>query len=273
MSELTCNKQLIDESHQNTHYDSEWHRYNLKRKSDEETKDKPDPTCCFMCDKKHKTIENCMVHMHKHHGFFVPDIDYLKDPIGLLTHLGLQVKHDYKCLYCKHICRPFDSLEAVRNHMVAKSHCKVHYGDAFDEEEEAELEEFYDYSSSYVDENGKQLVIGDGTGDRIELGTGGSELMITRPTGDRISTKIIGSREYLRYYRQKPRPSPNTIPATAMLASRHRSVCMSTVQAKEKMVTKKLMNTRSRVETTRTKIGMKNNVIRNFPKSVSYLKR
>ncbi|RHN56030.1 hypothetical protein MtrunA17_Chr5g0424941 [Medicago truncatula] len=27
-----------------------------------------DPSCCFMCDHKHKTIENCMVHMHKHHG-------------------------------------------------------------------------------------------------------------------------------------------------------------------------------------------------------------
>lgn len=33
--------------------------------------------------------------------------------------------------------------------MVAKSHCKVHYGDD-DEEEEAELEEFYDYSSRFI---------------------------------------------------------------------------------------------------------------------------
>ncbi|KAL0806715.1 hypothetical protein Bca101_099207 [Brassica carinata] len=30
--------------------------------------------------------------------------------------------------------------------MEAKSHCKVHYGDGGDEED-AELEEFYDYSS------------------------------------------------------------------------------------------------------------------------------
>ncbi|KAF2546159.1 hypothetical protein F2Q70_00020205 [Brassica cretica] len=27
-----------------------------------------DPTCCLMCDKKHKTIEKCMVNMHKFHG-------------------------------------------------------------------------------------------------------------------------------------------------------------------------------------------------------------
>ena len=39
-----------------------------------------------------------------------------------------------------------NSLEAVRKHMEAKRHWKIHFGDA-DEEEEAELEEFYDYSS------------------------------------------------------------------------------------------------------------------------------
>lgn len=33
--------------------------------------------------------------------------------------------------------------------MVAKSHCKVHFGDG-DDEEEVELEDFYDYSSRLV---------------------------------------------------------------------------------------------------------------------------
>jgi pre-60S factor REI1 len=50
-----------------------------------------DPSCCFMCDKEHKTLESCMVHMHKHHGLFIPDVEYLKDPKGLLTYLGLKV--------------------------------------------------------------------------------------------------------------------------------------------------------------------------------------
>lgn len=50
-----------------------------------------DPSCCFMCDVEHDTIENCMVHMHKQHGFFIPDVEYLKDPKGLLTYLGLKV--------------------------------------------------------------------------------------------------------------------------------------------------------------------------------------
>ena len=60
-----------------------------------------------------------------------------------------QVKRDFMCLYCNERCHPFTSLEAVRKHMAAKGHFKVHYGDD-DEDEEAELEEFYDYSSRYA---------------------------------------------------------------------------------------------------------------------------
>ncbi|GJS01261.1 hypothetical protein Tco_0317769 [Tanacetum coccineum] len=40
------------------------------------------------------------------------------------------------------------SLEAVRKHMVAKGYFRVQYGKG-DEEEEAELDEFYDYSNRY----------------------------------------------------------------------------------------------------------------------------
>lgn len=54
-----------------------------------------DPTCCFMCDLENDTIESCMVHMHKKHGFFIPDIEYLKDPKGLLTYLGIKVPSFY----------------------------------------------------------------------------------------------------------------------------------------------------------------------------------
>jgi pre-60S factor REI1 len=170
------------------------------------------------------------------------------------------------CLYCNDRCHPFNSLEAVRKHMVAKSHCRVHYGDG-DDEEEAELEEFYDYSSrflsflmtqllryssfslfiintnssyigciisklkcfflspfsgySYADGHGKQLVASSDVENNVELGIGGAELIITRRSDEGISTKSLGSREYLRYYRQKPRPSPlNNVAITAALAAR-----------------------------------------------------
>ncbi|KAJ6925069.1 hypothetical protein NC652_018115 [Populus alba x Populus x berolinensis] len=54
-----------------------------------------------------------------------------------------------------------------------------------------------------------------------ELGSGGSELIITTKSGSKVSSKTLGSREYLRYYRQKPRPShANHIAIAAALASR-----------------------------------------------------
>ncbi|KAB2072217.1 hypothetical protein ES319_A07G001700v1 [Gossypium barbadense] len=230
-----------------------------------------DPCCCFMCDLKHDTIESCMVHMHKFHGFFIPDVEFLKNPEGLLIYLGLKVKRDFICLYCNERCHPFTSLEAVRKHMAAKGHCKVQYGDG-DEDEEAELEEFYDYSSSYVDDWGKQLVAVGDKDSTVELG-GGSELIITRKSDERIMSKTLGSREYSRYYRQSPRPSPaNNMAITAALASRYRSMGLATVQSKEQIVRMKVMKAmnRSGVETMRTKVGMKNNVIQNLPKNVPY---
>ncbi|KAK4558747.1 hypothetical protein RGQ29_008142 [Quercus rubra] len=231
-----------------------------------------DPSSCFMCDLEHDTIESCMVHMHKQHGFFIPDVEYLKDPEGFLTYLGLKVKRDFMCLYCNDRCQPFNGLEAVRKHMVAKSHCKVHFGDG-DEEEEAELEDFYDYSSSYVDEEGKQLVAAGDMDNNVEFGSGGSELIITRRSDEGKSTKTLGSREYMRYYRQKPRPSPlNNMAITAALASRYRSMGLATVQSREQMVRMKVMKqmNRSGVEAMRSKIGMKSNVIRNLPNNVTY---
>ncbi|GKG25179.1 cytoplasmic 60S subunit biogenesis factor REI1 homolog 1, partial [Tanacetum coccineum] len=59
------------------------------------------------------------------------------------------VKRDYMCLYCNINCQPFRSLEAVRKHIVAKGYFRVQYGEG-DEEEEAELDEFYDYSNKYI---------------------------------------------------------------------------------------------------------------------------
>jgi len=56
------------------------------------------------------------------------------------------VKRDFICLYCDDRRRAFQSLEAVRKHMHAKGHCKVRFGDGGDDED-ADLEDFYDYSS------------------------------------------------------------------------------------------------------------------------------
>lgn len=233
--------------------------------------DELDPSICFVCDLEHKTIEACMVHMHKRHGFFIPDVEYLKDPRGLLIYLGLKVKRDFMCLYCNDRCHPFSSLEAVRKHMEAKGHCKVRYGDG-GEDEEAELEDFYDYSSSYMDIDEYKLVAVNGTHDSAELGNGGSELIIRSRTGG-SSTKTLGSREFLRYYHQKPRPTAaNDLLVSSILASRYKSMGLTTVQSKEHIVKMKVLKAmnRSDVKTMHSKIGMKSNVIRNLPRNETH---
>ncbi|CAL9187578.1 unnamed protein product [Musa hybrid cultivar] len=231
-----------------------------------------DTSCCFICDLKHENIETCMIHMHKQHGFFIPDVEYLRDPKGLLTYVGLKVKRDFMCLYCNERCHPFQSLEAVRKHMIAKGHCKVRYGDGGDDED-VDLENFYDYSSSYMDADGKQLVATDYMSSSVELGSGGSELIISRKTDNGVLVRTFGSREFLRYYRQKPPPSLTRDASLALsLASRYRSMGLATVQSKEQIVRMKVMREMSRhgVEAMRSKIGMKSNVIRNLPKNVPY---
>ncbi|XP_040380673.1 cytoplasmic 60S subunit biogenesis factor REI1 homolog 1 [Oryza brachyantha] len=231
-----------------------------------------DPTFCFMCDLEHQSIENCMVHMHKKHGFFIPDSEYLKDPNGLLIYVGLKVKRDFICLYCNDRCQPFQSLEAVRKHMDAKGHCKLRYGDGGDDED-ADLEDFYDYSSSYADVEGKELVAADDRDNNIELGSGGAELVITNKSEKGTRVRTLGSREFIRYYRQKPRPSVATDRALALsLASSYKSMGLVTVQSREQVVRLKVLRAMNKtgVETMRTKIGMKSNVIRNLPKNCPY---
>lgn len=245
-------------------------KLNVNESGADEDKYELDPTSCLMCEKKHKSLESCMVHMHKHHGFFVPDVEYLKDPEGLLTYLGLKVKRDFMCLYCSELCHAFSSLEAVRKHMEAKSHCKLHYGDG-DDEEDAELEEFYDYSSSYVDETGDQIVVAGETDNAVEL-VGGSELVITERSENTTTSRTLGSREFMRYYRQKPRPSSqNSNQIVASLSSRYKSLGLKTVPTKEDRVKRKaLKEMNKRGETMRTKMAMKSNVIRNLPNNVPY---
>ena len=55
--------------------------------------------------------------------------------------------------------------------------------------------------------DGKQLVAAADGNCGIELGIGGSELVITNKSGKGTRVRSLGSREFIRYYRQKPRPS------------------------------------------------------------------
>lgn len=59
---------------------------------------------------------------------------------------------------------------------------------------------------SYVNEGENQMVVSGESVNTVEL-FGGSELVITKRTENKVTSRTLGSREFMRYYRQKPPPS------------------------------------------------------------------
>ncbi|KAG0584255.1 hypothetical protein KC19_3G196900 [Ceratodon purpureus] len=232
-----------------------------------------EPSDCLFCGKNHADFEACIEHMHRDHGFFVPDAEYLKDPVGMLTYLGLKITKGYMCLFCDERGKQFHSVEAVRKHMINKSHCKLRYGDGEGIAEE-ELEDFYDFSSSYkTAESSQVLALHDGANPLVSLASGGHELVI-KSGDDEGSVKRIGSRDMARYFRQRPAPTDNRngMMVNALVA-RYRSMGLATQEQKWRLRNKPEEQQRKasqRAEYIRSKIALKNNVIRNLPRNCEF---
>jgi pre-60S factor REI1 len=103
----------------------------------------PDSDCLF-CLERSGSLEQNMAHMATKHGLFVPDLEYLTDARGLIRYLGQKISVGLLCLWCNERSKNFQSLEAVRQHMRSKNHCKI----AYELDDEEEFERFYDFSSS-----------------------------------------------------------------------------------------------------------------------------
>ncbi|KAG6915393.1 hypothetical protein DXG01_011712 [Tephrocybe rancida] len=106
------------------------------------------PNHCLFCSHETTSLEGNLTHMSQAHSFFIPDADYLVDIPGLITYLGEKIAVGNVCIFCNDKGREFRSLEAVRKHMVDKSHCKIAYDSADDR---LEVSDFYDFSNSYPD--------------------------------------------------------------------------------------------------------------------------
>ncbi|KAG5652237.1 hypothetical protein H0H81_005731 [Sphagnurus paluster] len=103
---------------------------------------------CLFCPQESTTLEENLTHMSQIHSFFIPDADYLIDIPGLITYLGEKIAVGNFCIFCNDKGREFRSLDAVRKHMVDKSHCKIAYESSDDR---LEISDFYDFTSSYPD--------------------------------------------------------------------------------------------------------------------------
>jgi len=103
---------------------------------------------CLFCNQQSPSLEENLTHMSISHSFFIPDAEYLVDIPGLVAYLGEKIAVGNVCIFCNEKGREFRSLDAVRKHMVDKSHCKIAYDK---ERDRMELSDFYDFSASYPD--------------------------------------------------------------------------------------------------------------------------
>lgn len=175
-----------------------------------------DPTTsCIFCNETGFTdLDKSLQHMSRYHGFFVPEQEYLVDSEGLMQYLADKVCVGNICLYCNGKGRGFGTGEAVRKHMVDKSHCKVAYEA---EEDKLELSDFYDFTSSYPDAQWEDLSDdedlhgsneSEGESDEEEdvptsgIRYGDNEFELVLPSGARL-----GHRSMRRYYNQSLRPT------------------------------------------------------------------
>src|SRR3989344_5624346 len=92
----------------------------------------PDTECLFDGHES-SDLESNLEYTRSKFSFFLPEIENLVDLEGLMTYLGEKVGVGYTCLYCG---KDYQSLPAVRSHMVDKSHCKLRFYEELEEYDE-----------------------------------------------------------------------------------------------------------------------------------------
>ncbi|OWB86605.1 hypothetical protein B5S33_g5310 [[Candida] boidinii] len=175
------------------------------------------PLSCLFCTKRFPFQGKAIEHMFKVHGMYIPERNYLVDEPGLIKYLSEKIGLGNACLSCNYMGR---NLEAVRAHMLSKSHCRIPYES---EDEKLEISDFYDFTSSYstpatttsaedgeeeewedvdeedVDEDDDNVTIASEDLPQEISYVNGHELHL--PTG-----QVVGHRSLARYYRQNVKP-------------------------------------------------------------------
>lgn len=156
----------------------------------EDDSERVPPTECLFCGEQSESVVANVAHMGQAHSFFIPDAEYLVDVEGLLTYLGYKLGVGRLCLWCSNErSAPYGSLQAARQHMRDKGHCKMAH-DGVDGL--MDYSDFYDYTASYPEGEGGDA---DEEVDVSVLESDGWQLVL--PSG-----AVAGHRSLARYYRQ-----------------------------------------------------------------------
>ncbi|KAE9380749.1 hypothetical protein N431DRAFT_552850 [Stipitochalara longipes BDJ] len=100
---------------------------------------------CLFCNFESPSVELNTAHMERIHGMFIPEKQYLVDLEGLVGSLFEKIHHFHECLYCGKL-KP--TIFGLQTHMRDKGHCKIPFDT---EDEQLEIGEFYDFTSTYSD--------------------------------------------------------------------------------------------------------------------------
>jgi len=164
-------------------------------------------------------------YMTKKFGFFIPELEFLKDVKALVAYLGKKVSIGNTCLFCEKL---FLSRDATQSHMRDASHCMI-----FWEDNEDEYSEFYDWSN---DE--RRVAIGPNEdGEEIAYVSDRHELVLVD------SGKTLGHRALRIYYQQKPRSKTHQQLVTSLMQEHRRLQAIQ--EQKSKYLDRKALNAKA----------------------------
>lgn len=127
---------------------------------------------CLYCNFDSPSIELNAAHMERIHGMFIPERTYLVDLEGLIGSLYEKINEYHECLYCGKL-KP--TIFGLQTHMRDKGHCMIPF---HTEDEQLEIGEFYDFTSTYSDVEDESDSEGDLPGEK----NGGVKLGAKRAT-------------------------------------------------------------------------------------------
>lgn len=102
---------------------------------------------CLFCNQDNANLDLNLEHMSKAHGLQIDAAHLLVNIETLLAYLHFVIAEYYECLYCG---TQRNTRQAVQQHMMGKGHCRFDLMD-----EDAEIRDFYDSSSSDSDTAGQ----------------------------------------------------------------------------------------------------------------------
>ncbi|KAG7670973.1 hypothetical protein Ndes2526A_g01239 [Nannochloris sp. 'desiccata'] len=216
------------------------------------------------------SMEENLEYMWRKFGFYLPDSEFLEDPEGMLKYLGAKLQYGHIPLYesgNNPTAKQMASLHGVQRHMVDVGKCKVLY-----EDNEEEYEDFYNYDQEEMDVDGnatgRQLLLIDAE-DAAAAG-GGYELALPQSKG---GVKVLGSREFARYYRQRHKAGDSresTAAARVLAQYRKLSVPLLGDGTEGSMEKRRAQKAVARAQRDWIGVSIRRNVNDNLPRNVPY---